>query len=71
MTPVLKPTSVGAALFRIKADLVQLSLSIKEWRTFGMGEKGIIPISVIPLEVKINSVIAEVEEMICLVSKIS
>jgi hypothetical protein len=71
MDPVLKPTSVGAALFRIKAELVQLSHSIKEWRTFGMGGTGVIPISVIPLEVKINSVIVEVEEMIRLVSKIS
>jgi hypothetical protein len=70
MDPVLKPTTVGAALFRIKAELVNLSNSIKEWRQFGIGNTGVIPITILPLKVKIAETIVEVDEMIRLISKI-
>ena len=70
MGPILKPTEVGARLFRVKGELESILKSIRIWRTSGIEGNGAIPIEVLPLEVKLESSLNEVEEMIKLVSRI-
>ena len=70
MGPILKPTEVGAHLFRVKGELESILRSIRIWRTSGIEGNGAIPIEALPLEVKLESSLNEVEEMIKLVSRI-
>ena len=69
--PVLKPNDVGAHLFRVKGELENMLKSIRSWRTLGIDGNGIVPIEVLPLEVKLESSLIQVEEMIKLVSRIT
>ena len=69
--PVLKPNDVGAHLFRVKGELENMLKSIRSWRTLGMDGNGIVPIEVLPLEVKLENSLIQVEEMIKLVSRIT
>jgi hypothetical protein len=68
--PVLKPTDVGAYLFRVKGELENMLRSVKAWRASGVDGSGVVPISVLPLESKLESSIAEIDKMINLVSQI-
>jgi|GEM_PF-3043415 len=68
--PILKPTEVGAYLFRVKGELENMLRSIRSWRTSGIDGSGVVPIEVLPLEVKIEKTLVEIEETIKLVSKI-
>jgi hypothetical protein len=70
MSPVLKPTDVGAYLFRVKGELENMLRSVRSWRTSGIDGSGVVPIEVLPLETKIEATLTEVEEMIKLVSRI-
>jgi len=70
MVPILKPTEVGAHLFRVKGELENMLRSARSWRTVGLDGSGIVPIEVLPLEVKLEKALADVDEMIKLVSKI-
>jgi hypothetical protein len=70
MDPVLKPTSVGSMLFQLKSELEVISRSVQVWRQMGVNGTGLMPISVLPMEAKLNKVISEIDEMIRLVSKI-
>ena len=67
---VLKPTDVGAHLFRVKGELELILRSVKEWRTSGVEGNGIVPIEVLPLEAKIEATLSEIDAMIKLVSQI-
>jgi len=69
--PVLKPNEVGAHLFRVKGELENMLKSIRSWRTLGIDGNGIVPIEVLPLEVKLENSLIQVEEMIKLVSRIT
>jgi hypothetical protein len=69
--PVLKPNDVGAHLFRVKGELENMLKSIRSWRTLGIDGNGIVPIEVLPLEVKLENSLIQVEEMIKLVSRIT
>jgi len=68
--PVLKPTDVGAYLFRVKGELENMLRSVKTWRISGVDGNGVVPISVLSLESKLESSITEVDKMINLVSQI-
>ena len=68
---VLNPNDVGAHLFRVKGELENMLKSIRSWRTLGIDGNGIVPIEVLPLEVKLESSLIQVEEMIKLVSRIT
>ena len=68
---VLKPNDVGAHLFRVKGELENMLKSIRSWRTLGIDGNGIVPIEVLPLEVKLENSLIQVEEMIKLVSRIT
>ena len=70
MVPILKPTEVGAHLFRVKGELENMLKSVRFWRTSGLDGNGVVPIEVLPLEVKLEVTLTEVEEMIKLVSRI-
>ena len=66
----LKPTDVGAHLFRVKGELENMLKSVREWRTSGIDGNGIVPIEVLPLETRLENSLTEIEEMIKLVSRI-
>lgn len=68
--PILKPNDVGAHLFRVKGELETMLRSVKSWRNSGVDGNGVVPISVLPLEVKLESMLAEVDVMINLVSQV-
>lgn len=70
MGPTLKPNDVGAHLFRVKGELESMLKSVRFWRASGIDGNGIVPIEVLPLEVKLEATLNEVEEMIKLVSRI-
>lgn len=70
MGPTLKPNDVGAHLFRVKGELENMLKSVRLWRASGIDGNGIVPIEVLPLEVKLEATLKEVEEMIKLVSRI-
>ena len=70
MGPILKPTDVGAYLFRVKGELENMLRSVRSWRTAGLDGTGLVPISALPLEAKLEASIAEIDAMINLVSQI-
>jgi hypothetical protein len=70
MGPILKPTEVGAHLFRVKGELESMLKTVRSWRTSGIEGNGVVPIEVLPLETKLENSLLEVEEMIKLVSRI-
>lgn len=70
MGPILKPTDVGAHLFRVKGELENMLKSVRSWRSSGVDGNGIVPIEVLPLEAKLESSLLEIEEIIKLVSRI-
>ncbi len=68
--PILKPTDVGAQLFRVKGELETVLRSIRSWRDVGLDGSGIVPIEVLPLEAKLEKTLSEIDETIKLVSRI-
>lgn len=70
MMSILKPTDVGAHLFRVKGELENVLRSVKAWRASGIENNGVVPISVLPLEAKLEASITEIDKMINLVSQI-
>ena len=70
MGPILKPTDVGAYLFRVKGELENMLRSVKSWRSNGLDGSGLVPMAVLPLEAKIEASISEIDSMINLVSQI-
>lgn len=68
--PILKPTDVGAYLFRVKGELENMLRSVKSWRTAGLDGTGLVPMAALPLEAKLESAISDVDAMINLVSQI-
>lgn len=70
MGPTLKPTDVGAHLFRVKGELENMLKSVRSWRSTGIDGSGIVPIEVQPLEIKLEMCLSEIEELIKLISKI-
>ena len=70
MGPILKPTDVGAHLFRVKGELETMLRSVKSWRTSGLDGTGLVPISALPLEIKLEAAIADVDKMIALATQI-
>jgi hypothetical protein len=68
--PILKPSDVGAHLFRVKGELENMLRSVRSWRSFGLDGSGIVPIEVLPLETKLEKALFDVDEMIKLVSRI-
>lgn len=67
---VLKPTDVGARMFRVKGELELILRSVKEWRKSGVDGNGIVPIEILPLEARLESSLNEVDTMINLISQI-
>lgn len=67
---VLRPNEVGAYLFRVKGELEVMLNSIRSWRAKGLDGNHVIPIEVLPLELKLEKALIGIDEMINLVSKI-
>jgi hypothetical protein len=67
----LTPNEVGSLLFSIKGDLEIVSRALTKWRNEGLGPNGMVPLSVIVAETKLNSTIVSVEDLIQILSKVS
>jgi len=67
---ILKPTDVGAYLFRVKGELENILASVKAWRALGVEGNGVVPIAALPLEAKLEATLTEIDAMINIVSQI-
>jgi hypothetical protein len=67
----LTPNEIGSLLFSIKGDLEVVSKTLTRWRNEGIGPGGMVPLSVIVAESKVNSTIVNVEDLIQILTKIS
>lgn len=66
----LTPTQMGATLFYIKEELQKMSVIIAQWRREGIYGSGLVPLEVISIEPKINRLIADVDALIRVVSRL-
>ena len=70
MAQVIKATSVAITLLKTKEDLENLLRLIRDWRTKGINGTGIVPISILPLEAKLEKSIIDIDSMIKIAVKI-
>ena len=67
----LTPNELGVMLFNVKGNLEVVAGTLSKWRIEGLGQNGMVPLSVIAAETKINATIKEVEDLIQIVAKVS
>lgn len=67
----LTPNELGVMLFNIKGDLEVVAATFSKWRLEGLGQRGMVPLSVIAAETKTNATITEVEDLIQILAKVS
>lgn len=67
----LTPNELGVMLFNVKGDLEVVAGTLSKWRMEGLGSNGMVPLSVIAAETKINATITEVEDLIQILAKVS
>ena len=67
----LTPNELGIMLFNVKGDLEVVAGTLSKWRVEGLGSNGMVPLSVIAAETKINATITEVEDLIQILAKVS
>ena len=67
----LTPNELGVMLFNVKGDLEVVAGTLSKWRVEGLGSNGMVPLSVIAAETKINATITEVEDLIQILAKVS
>jgi hypothetical protein len=67
----LTPNELGVMLFNVKGDLEVVAGTLSKWRIEGLGQNGMVPLSVIAAETKINATITEVEDLIQILAKVS
>ena len=67
----LTPNELGVMLFNIKGNLEVVADTLSKWRVEGLGRNGMVPLSVIAAETKINATITEVEDLIQILAKVS
>jgi hypothetical protein len=58
-------------LFNVKGELEVVAGTLSKWRIEGLGQNGMVPLSVIAAEAKINATITEVEDLIQILAKVS
>jgi len=67
----LTPNELGVMLFNVKGNLEVVAGTLSKWRIEGLGQNGMVPLSVIAAETKINATITEVEDLIQILAKVS
>lgn len=70
MAQVIKPSTLGITLLKVKDELEELLCTVKSWRINGINGTGIIPIAMIPLEARLEKSIADIDIMIKIAVKI-
>lgn len=70
MAQVIKPSTLGITLLKVKDELEELLCTVKSWRINGINGTGIIPIAMIPLESRLEKSIADIDIMIKIAVKI-
>jgi hypothetical protein len=58
-------------LFNIRGNLEVVAGTFSKWRLEGLGQNGMVPLSVIAAETKVNATITEVEDLIQILAKVS
>jgi hypothetical protein len=67
----LTPVEIGSLLFSVKGNLELISSTLSKWRSEGVGLSGMVPLTIIASEAKINSTIVDVEDLIQMIAKVS
>ena len=67
----LTPNELGVMLFNVKGELEIIAGTLSKWRIEGLGQNGMVPLSVIAAETKTNATITEVEDLIQILAKVS
>ena len=67
----LTPNELGVMLFNVKGDLEVVAGTVSKWRIEGLGQNGMVPLSVIAAETKINATITDIEDLIQVLAKVS
>lgn len=70
MAQVIKPSTLGITLLKVKDELEELLCTVKSWRINGINGTGIIPIAMIPLESRLEKSIVDIDIMIKIAVKI-
>jgi hypothetical protein len=65
------PNELGVMLFNVKGDLEVVADTLSKWRIEGLGQNGMVPLSVIAAETKINATITDIEDLIQVLAKVS
>lgn len=64
MAQIAKPSNLVQTLLKTRSELVGLLEMIKLWKSKGIDGSGIIPITLLPLESKLQKSIYDLDEMI-------
>lgn len=66
----LTTSEMGSMLFGIKENLELISKSLSKIREEGIGSSGMVPLSIIAAETKLNSSISNIEDIIQILAKV-
>ena len=67
----LTPSQMGSLLFTIKSELEVISDNLAKWRSLGINSNGMVPLSIIAAETKVNAAISDIEDLIQILAKVS
>lgn len=70
MAQIIRPSTLGITLLKVKDELEGLLRTVKTWRLDGINGSGVVPIAMIPLEAKLEKSIADIDAMIKIAVKI-
>lgn len=70
MVQIIRPSTLGIILLKVRDELEGLLRTVKTWRLDGINGSGVVPITMIPLEAKLEKSISDIDVMIKIAVKI-
>ena len=70
MAQIIKPSTVAITLLKTRDELNGLLQLIRSWRINGINGSGVVPITILPLETKLEKSIKDIESMIKIAAKV-
>jgi hypothetical protein len=67
---IIKPSTLGITLLKVKDELEGLLSIVRSWRMNGIHGSGVVPIAILPLEAKLEKSIKDIDAMIKIAVKI-
>jgi len=67
---IIKPSTVAITLLKTRDELNGLLQLIRSWRINGINGSGVVPITILPLETKLEKSIKDIESMIKIAAKV-